>query len=140
MESAALAPAAGRSGEPFAKMAAMVKRSFGKFWNSGSGCCFDVIDAPGVGNDATLRPNQIFAVSLPESPLTPEQQRAVVDVCARRLVTVSRAAQPGPGRAGLSRALRRCPSRAGRSLSPRDGVGLADGTVCIGAPASLRRS
>src|SRR5258706_1313378 len=81
---AALAPSAGRSGEPFAKMAAMVKRSFGKFWNSASGCCYDVIDAPGIGNDASLRPNQIFAVSLPESPLTPEQQRAVVDVCARR--------------------------------------------------------
>jgi predicted glycogen debranching enzyme len=100
---AALAPAAGRSGEPFAKMAAMVKRSFGKFWNSGSGCCFDVIDAPGIGNDATLRPNQIFAVSLPESPLTPEQQRAVVDVCARRLVTshgLRSLAQDEPGYQG----------------------------------------
>ncbi len=100
---AALAPAAGRSGEPFAKMAAMVKRSFGKFWNSGSGCCFDVIDAPGIGNDATLRPNQIFAVSLPESPLSPEQQRAVVDVCARRLVTshgLRSLAQEEPGYQG----------------------------------------
>ncbi len=100
---AALAPAAGRSGEPFAKMAAMVKRSFGKFWNSGSGCCFDVIDAPGIGNDASLRPNQIFAVSLPESPLSPEQQRAVVDVCARRLVTshgLRSLAQEEPGYQG----------------------------------------
>ncbi len=100
---AALAPAAGRSGEPFAKMAAMVKRSFGKFWNSGSGCCFDVIDAPGIGNDATIRPNQIFAVSLPESPLAPEQQRAVVDVCARRLVTshgLRSLAQEEPGYQG----------------------------------------
>ena len=99
----ALAPAAGRSGEPFAKMAAMVKRSFGKFWNSGSGCCFDVIDAPGIGNDASLRPNQIFAVSLPESPLSPEQQRAVVDVCARRLVTshgLRSLAQEEPGYQG----------------------------------------
>jgi glycogen debranching enzyme len=40
-----------------------------------------------MGNDASLRPNQIFAVSLPVSPLTPEQQRAVVDVCARHLLT-----------------------------------------------------
>ena len=38
-------------------------------------------------NDASLRPNQIFAVSLPESPLSPERQRAVVDVCARELLT-----------------------------------------------------
>jgi predicted glycogen debranching enzyme len=59
---------------------------FRRFWNESAGCCFDVIDGPG-GNDASLRPNQIFAVSLPQSPLTPEQQRAVVDVCARHLLT-----------------------------------------------------
>ena len=48
-----------------------------------------MIDAPGSpdGKDAALRPNQIFAVSLPETALTPEQQRAVVDVCARELLT-----------------------------------------------------
>src|SRR3989441_9211909 len=47
--------------------------------------------------------NQIFAVSLPESPLTPEQQRAVVDVCARRLVTshgLRSLAQEEPGYQG----------------------------------------
>jgi len=46
-----------------------------------------VIDAPGIGNDSSLRPNQIFAASLPESPLSPAQQKSVVDVCARRLLT-----------------------------------------------------
>jgi len=100
---AALAPAAGRSGEPFAKMALMVKQSFGKFWNSASAYCYDVIDAPGIGNDASLRPNQIFAVSLPKSPLTREQQRAVVDVCARRLVAsygLRSLAQEEPGYQG----------------------------------------
>jgi glycogen debranching enzyme len=34
-----------------------------------------------------LRPNQIFAVSLPYSPLDARQQQAVVDICARRLLT-----------------------------------------------------
>ncbi|MEK6549955.1 MAG: amylo-alpha-1,6-glucosidase, partial [Nitrospirota bacterium] len=34
-----------------------------------------------------LRPNQIFAVSLPESPLAPARQKAIVDACARSLVT-----------------------------------------------------
>jgi glycogen debranching enzyme len=34
-----------------------------------------------------LRPNQLLAVSLPYSPLNPEQQRAVVDICARYLLT-----------------------------------------------------
>ena len=68
---------------------AMVKRvrtSFARFWNEAAGCCFDVMDGP-EGNDATLRPNQILAVSLPESPLPTAQQRAVVDVCARQLLT-----------------------------------------------------
>jgi len=62
------------------------RESFQRFWNEPSGCCFDVIDGP-EGNDATLRPNQIFAVSLPESPLKNGQGRKVVDTCARHLLT-----------------------------------------------------
>jgi predicted glycogen debranching enzyme len=84
---ASLAPAVKQSAEPFAKLAARAKQSFAKFWNGSAGCCYDVIDAPGIGNDATLRPNQIFAVSLPQRPLPAEQQKAVVDICARWLVT-----------------------------------------------------
>jgi predicted glycogen debranching enzyme len=84
---AGLAPAAKQSADPFAKLAARAKESFAKFWNASAGYCYDVIDAPGIGNDATLRPNQIFAVSLPQSPLPTEQQKAVVDICARRLLT-----------------------------------------------------
>jgi predicted glycogen debranching enzyme len=62
-------------------------RNFQRFWNEARSCCFDVIDAPGIGNDSALRPNQIFAVSLPISPLTLQQQKSVVDVCARELLT-----------------------------------------------------
>src|SRR5206468_4595832 len=40
-----------------------------------------------TGHDATLRPNQILAVSLPESPLSPDRRRRVVDACARHLLT-----------------------------------------------------
>jgi predicted glycogen debranching enzyme len=82
-----LAPAVKQSSEPFAKLAARAKESFAKFWNSTAGYCYDVIDAPGIGNDAALRPNQIFTVSLPQSPLSAEQQKAVVDICSRRLLT-----------------------------------------------------
>jgi predicted glycogen debranching enzyme len=71
----------------FEKLAARATSSFAKFWNAPRGCCYDVIDAPGIGSDAALRPNQIFAVSLPVSPLSPEQQKSVVDVCARQLLT-----------------------------------------------------
>jgi glycogen debranching enzyme len=45
-----------------------------------------VIDGPD-GWDASLRPNQLLTVSLPASPLGPTQQRAVVNTCARHLLT-----------------------------------------------------
>jgi len=82
-----LAPVAGNSAGPFRNLADKVKTGFAKFWDDTHGCCYDVIDAPGIGNDASLRPNQIFAVSLPESPLSASQQKSVVDVCARHLLT-----------------------------------------------------
>jgi predicted glycogen debranching enzyme len=50
------------------------------------GYCFDVLDGP-HGNDPLLRPNQLFAVGLAQSPLDPAQQRGVVDACTRRLLT-----------------------------------------------------
>jgi predicted glycogen debranching enzyme len=84
---ATLAPVAGKPAEPFRELAERVQVSFSKFWDETRGHCYDVIDAPGIGNDTSLRPNQIFAVSLPESPLSPSQQKSVVDTCARRLLT-----------------------------------------------------
>jgi predicted glycogen debranching enzyme len=68
------------------EMAARVEASFQRFWSVRDGWCFDVIDGP-ESDDATLRPNQVFAVSLAHSPLTLPQRRAVVDTCARHLVT-----------------------------------------------------
>jgi len=70
----------------YESMAKRARSGFQKFWNESAGYCYDVVDGP-VGHDDSLRPNQLFAVSLPQSPLTPEQQRAVVDVCARHLLT-----------------------------------------------------
>lgn len=43
----------------------------------------DVVDGP-RGDDASLRPNQLLAVSLPHSPV---DDRAVVDACRRELLT-----------------------------------------------------
>ncbi|HEY3658161.1 MAG TPA: amylo-alpha-1,6-glucosidase [Steroidobacteraceae bacterium] len=71
--------------------AALLKRagdSFARFWNAERGCLYDVIDVDGgTTHDASVRPNQIFAVSLPHCVLPPEQMRAVVDACARELLT-----------------------------------------------------
>jgi predicted glycogen debranching enzyme len=95
-----LAPLNGESAEPLLKMAAAVEESFAKFWNTASGYCYDVIDAPAIGNDASLRPNQIFAVSLPHSPLSGERQKAVVEICARRLLTSYGLRSLAPGEPG----------------------------------------
>ncbi len=69
------------------RLAERTLAGFTRFWNAKAQCCFDVLDAPGGSHDDAVRPNQIFAVSLPESPLTPEQRAAVVEICLRRLVT-----------------------------------------------------
>ena len=79
----------------YRQMAERAKAGFARFWNAEVGYCYDVIDSPDgpdspdspYGCDASLRPNQIFAVSLPHSPLTRKQQRGVVISCARKLLT-----------------------------------------------------
>jgi predicted glycogen debranching enzyme len=77
----------------FTSAAKQVSESFSRFWNEELGCLYDVIDGPvgvekadGRRYDVSVRPNQIFAVSLPYSPLDAVRQRAVVDTCARDLV------------------------------------------------------
>jgi predicted glycogen debranching enzyme len=77
-----------KSGKLYDSMAEQVQGAFQRFWNESAKYCFDVIDGP-EGHDSSLRPNQIFAVSLPESPLTNAQQRAVVDACAHHLLSSS---------------------------------------------------
>ncbi len=72
--------------EGYETMAEQARAGFARFWNEAAGYCYDVLDGPG-GDDPALRPNQLLAVSLPYSPLTEQQQRAVVDICARHLLT-----------------------------------------------------
>ncbi|MEH1785790.1 MAG: amylo-alpha-1,6-glucosidase [Nostoc sp.] len=76
----------GKPHQEYEAMADRVKYRFSRFWNEGTGYCYDVLDSPD-GDDALLRPNQIFAVSLPESPLTAAQQKGVVEACGRMLLT-----------------------------------------------------
>ncbi|HZD11662.1 MAG TPA: amylo-alpha-1,6-glucosidase [Candidatus Binatia bacterium] len=70
----------------YEKLAADVRRGFARFWNEQAGYCYDVLDGP-EGHSSALRPNQIFAVSLANSPLPARQQERVVEVCARHLLT-----------------------------------------------------
>jgi predicted glycogen debranching enzyme len=76
----------GKPAHEYESRAEQARAGFQRFWNDSAGYCFDVLDGP-EGNDPSLRPNQLFAVSLSESPLRPDQQRALVDVCARQLLT-----------------------------------------------------
>jgi predicted glycogen debranching enzyme len=72
-----------------------------RFWCGSAGHLYDVVDGPG-GDDATLRPNQLFAVSLPEPLLDAAQARAVVDRCARELATSVGLRSLAPGSAGYA--------------------------------------
>jgi predicted glycogen debranching enzyme len=66
--------------------AAKVAESFrNAYWVSPWRGLADVLH--GDQQDRAIRPNQIFAVSLANSPLTPEQQAAVVEVVRRELLT-----------------------------------------------------
>lgn len=61
-----------------------VKESFNaKFWDSSNQCLFDVVD--GDEPDDHIRPNQIYAVSLPFSLLPEEQEKAVVTLVEKEL-------------------------------------------------------
>src|SRR5262249_27510341 len=75
-----------RPPEAYDQMAERVAHSFERFWNEEAGCLYDVIDGPD-GPDPAVRPNQIFAVSLPESPLPAARRRAVLETCGRQLLT-----------------------------------------------------
>jgi predicted glycogen debranching enzyme len=61
--------------------------NFSRFWNEDEACLYDVLDVGGGAHDARIRPNQIFAVSLPYCVLSAQRMRAVVDRCGRELLT-----------------------------------------------------
>jgi len=88
----------GKPSLEYQAMAEVTLKGFQRFWNADKGYCFDVLDTP-TGNDTSLRPNQIFAVSLSESPLTPSQQQQVVEICGRYLLTSYGLRSLAPGEA-----------------------------------------
>ncbi|QNN23459.1 glycogen debranching protein [Planctomycetales bacterium ZRK34] len=83
----ALVGCAERLGDPLLdKLAKKVKRSFNKtFWSDDLGFCIDHVNAH--GEDHSLRPNQVIAVSLPVSPLSAKRQKAIMDLVREKLLT-----------------------------------------------------
>jgi predicted glycogen debranching enzyme len=83
---ARLAELAGMPSAEYRALAARTERGFQRFVNPANGGLCDVIDGAD-GTDVSVRPNQIFAVSLPFSPLSPDAQRGVLGVVGRELLT-----------------------------------------------------
>jgi len=70
----------------YRNMAAMANWAFNRlFWNEKDGGLYDVVN--GGPPDASIRPNQIFAVSLPHTMLSPERARIVVEKVREHLLT-----------------------------------------------------
>jgi predicted glycogen debranching enzyme len=81
---------AGRFGDQdadsYRTLAERARNSFNaQFSNTSEQCLYDVID--GDIRDGSVRPNQIFAVSLPHTMLTPDRAQNVVDSVERNLLT-----------------------------------------------------
>ena len=88
-----------RNADTFAAMARRVAESYpAVFWNSQRKCLYDCVRSDKA--DDAIRPNQIFAVSLPHSALTPGQQAAVVACVRRHLLTPYGLRTLGPGEPG----------------------------------------
>jgi predicted glycogen debranching enzyme len=82
--------------DSFSAQAEAASRGFSRFVRADGAGLYDVIDGPN-GDDASIRPNQIFAVSLPYSPLSSEDQARVVRVCRRQLLTAFGLRSLAPG-------------------------------------------
>lgn len=71
----------------YAEQQARCQHSFNeRFWYEAGGYLYDVVDGP-TGNDSSLRPNQLLALSLRHPVLQPEHRTAVLDLVSKQLVT-----------------------------------------------------
>ncbi len=67
--------------------AAKARESFSSlFWNGEANCLYDVIDENGIP-ELSLRPNQLFAISLPFALVDMEQAKAIFSAVSKQLYT-----------------------------------------------------
>jgi predicted glycogen debranching enzyme len=69
-------------GPGFSERKEIVLQSYNRFWNSETGCLYDVIDP----EDASIRPNQIFAATVPDL-LSLTRRKSILEVVTRDLLT-----------------------------------------------------
>lgn len=60
-----------------------VRKNFSKFWNEKENCLFDVVEP----NDPSIRPNQIFAISLPYRILPIDKEKKIIEKVENELLT-----------------------------------------------------
>ena len=76
------------AGERYINHAHRAKESFNRrFWCEEKQHLYDVVDGEDGGDDASCRPNQIFAFSLPNPVLDRERWKPVLDVVTEKLLT-----------------------------------------------------
>ena len=74
------------NGKQYKAMAARARKSFNaQFWNEQIGCLYDVVN--GDDRDPSIRPNQIFAISLANSMVTNARAKSILRVVERELLT-----------------------------------------------------
>ena len=67
-------------------MAAAARKSFNEqFWNEQTGCLYDVVN--GDERDASIRPNQVLAISLANSMVSKTTAKSILRVVERELLT-----------------------------------------------------
>ena len=82
------APDHGDEASVYRARADQAQRSFNqRFWFAEGGYLYDVVDAEGGGDDSKCRPNQVFAISLPNPVLARERWAAVMGIVKDRLLT-----------------------------------------------------
>jgi predicted glycogen debranching enzyme len=81
----------GKEISSYETLAAGVATNFEEvFWNPEANCLYDIVSEDKAGNqikDPSIRPNQIFAVSLPYTMLPSEKEKAIVDRVEKDLLT-----------------------------------------------------
>jgi predicted glycogen debranching enzyme len=70
----------------YQRMSACARKSFnGLFWNEPTGCLYDVVN--GDERDASIRPNQVLAISLTNSIVSKTRAKSILRVVERELLT-----------------------------------------------------
>jgi len=73
--------------DEYREQSRLARQSFGKrFWYERGEHLYDVVDGPD-GDDASLRPNQLFAVPLPHAAIEGERAASVVRAAEKNLLT-----------------------------------------------------